>query len=148
MSEENSDNSPDAVACEGRDDSLTAEPSGHVGTRILTGCLVVALIVLTMQWWQLTTERPAPLPWEHSGTFTELFRVDVNNATWVEWMQLDGIGETMAHRIVADRDANGPFNSIEDLQRVDGIGPSTLDRIRTSLTISHESIERSEFESR
>ncbi len=141
MSNENSDDSPDAVVCEGGDDSLAAGRSAHVGTRILTGCLVVALVVLTVQWWQLTTERPAPLPWEHGETFAKLFRVDVNNATWVEWIQLEGIGETMAHRIVADRKANGPFDSIDDLQRVDGIGPSTLDRIRSSLTMTPTSSE-------
>jgi len=147
MSEQTSDESPIPGASESGDAADGAESSSQVGMRVLTGCLVVALTVLTVQWWQLTTDRPERLPWEHDESFDTLFRVDVNNGTWVEWMQLEGIGETMAHRIVADRDANGPFKSIDDLQRVDGIGPATLDRIRSSLTISHEPIERREFES-
>jgi competence ComEA-like helix-hairpin-helix protein len=58
------------------------------------------------------------------------YRIDVNRATWVEWMQLDGIGEITARAIVSDRDANGPFRSIEDVTRVKGIGPKTLEAMR------------------
>ena len=63
------------------------------------------------------------------------FRIDVNSATWVEWGQLDGIGDTMARRIVADREENGPFRSIDELRRVKGIGPKTLERLRPWLSI-------------
>ena len=58
------------------------------------------------------------------------FQIDVNKATWVEWMQLEGIGEVTARKIVADREANGPFKSIDDVLRVKGIGPATLEKIR------------------
>ena len=50
-------------------------------------------------------------------------------------MQLDGIGRELAKRIVEDRNKNGPFLSIDDVGRVQGIGPTTLDRIRERLTI-------------
>ena len=53
-------------------------------------------------------------------------------------MQLKGIGQTLAHRIVADREVNGPFRSVDELLRVEGIGPATLDEIRPWLTIGHE----------
>ncbi|MCH2212123.1 MAG: helix-hairpin-helix domain-containing protein [Fuerstiella sp.] len=105
--------------------------------RFLTGCVFAALLYLTGQWFWLSMQRPDPLPWHQGTSFQKFFRVDINSATWVEWIQLRGIGETMAHRIVADREFNGPFTSIEDLRRVDGIGPSTLDRIRPWLTIGH-----------
>ncbi len=58
------------------------------------------------------------------------FRVDINRATWVEWMQLEGIGELTARRIVEDRDTRGPFHSIDDVRRVQGIGPKTLAKVR------------------
>ena len=58
------------------------------------------------------------------------FQLDVNKASWVEWMQLEGIGEATARKIVADRETNGPFKSIDDVQRVKGIGPATLEKIR------------------
>jgi competence protein ComEA len=58
------------------------------------------------------------------------YRLDINTATWVEWMQLENIGEVTARRIVADREQNGPFPSIESLERVPGIGPKTLESMR------------------
>lgn len=103
--------------------------------RFLKTCLFAAMLMLTGQWLWLSAQRPEPLPWQHGAAFTSFFHVDVNNATWVEWIQLKGIGETMAHRIVAERDINGPFDSVDDLLRVKGIGPSTLAEIRPWLTI-------------
>ncbi len=65
-----------------------------------------------------------------------VFQVDINQATWIEWAQLDGIGQTLAKRIVADRNEQGPFQSVEDLRRVKGIGAKTLDKMRPHLTIA------------
>ena len=65
------------------------------------------------------------------------FKIDVNKAGWVEWMQLEGIGEATAKKIVADREANGPFKSVDDVQRVKGIGPATLEKMRPWL-VYHE----------
>lgn len=48
--------------------------------------------------------------------------VNVNTASAVELVALPGIGEATAAKIVADRDANGPFKAVEDLKRVPGIG--------------------------
>jgi competence protein ComEA len=64
------------------------------------------------------------------------FKVDINRATWVEWMQLPGIGEILARRIVADRTQNGPFESVDGLNRVSGVGTATLDTIRPWLVCS------------
>ncbi len=65
-----------------------------------------------------------------------VFQVDVNTATWIEWAQLDGIGEKLAKRIVADRTEHGPFQSVEDLRRVKGIGAKTLEKMRPHLTFA------------
>jgi len=64
------------------------------------------------------------------------YRIDLNSATWVELTQLRGIGDTFAQRIVEDRDAHGPFSSIDDLQRVSGIGPKTVEKNRRWLQVS------------
>ena len=64
------------------------------------------------------------------------FKVDINKASWIEWMQLEGIGELMARRIEEDRKTNGPFTSVDDLDRVPGIGTVTLDTIRPWLICS------------
>ncbi len=61
------------------------------------------------------------------------FQVDLNEAEWPELVQLPGIGETLARRIVESRRTDGPFPDHEELKRVRGIGPKTLDRIRPYL---------------
>lgn len=96
--------------------------------------VAIFLVVLTTQYALKVVERPVPLTWQRAGT-PSFFEVEINSATWIEWMQLKGIGPALAHRIVADRQHNGPFVSIDDLQRVDGIGPATLDDIRPWLTM-------------
>ncbi len=56
--------------------------------------------------------------------------VDVNTATAAELTGLPGVGPVIAARIVAYRDSAGPFARVDDLVRVRGIGPATLERIR------------------
>lgn len=49
-------------------------------------------------------------------------KVDINAASAAELDALPGIGPATAEKIVADRQSNGPFASVEDLKRVSGIG--------------------------
>lgn len=56
--------------------------------------------------------------------------LNVNTASAHELEALPGIGPALAVRIVDDRTEHGPFKSIEDLDRVRGIGPKTLERLR------------------
>lgn len=66
-----------------------------------------------------------------------LYTLDINEATWVEWAQLDGIGETLARRIVQYRIEHGPFSGIDDVSEVKGIGNKTMERIRPHLRLRH-----------
>jgi competence protein ComEA len=114
---------------------------------LLRICMGILLVILFVEWISVALERPEPLKIQRGETFRSRFRVEVNSATWVEWMQLEGIGISMAHRIVADRTLNGPFHSIDDLTRVPGIGEATLDQIRPWLTIGHDLKKPQSFES-
>lgn len=98
----------------------------------------ILLVILLAEWCWIVTRRPTPILIQRGAEFRRAFRVEINTATWVEWMQLEGIGPALANRIVADRQVNGPFVSIEDLERVPGIGSGTLDRLRPSLILRHE----------
>ena len=50
--------------------------------------------------------------------------------------ELKGIGEVKAKAIVAYREANGPFTSVEELLEVKGIGSATLEKNRDKLTVN------------
>lgn len=61
--------------------------------------------------------------------------VDVNAAGPDELALLPRVGPSLAAAIVADRGARGPFRSLDDLDRVRGIGPATLDGLRPHVTV-------------
>lgn len=57
-------------------------------------------------------------------------RVQINQATARELELLPGIGPVLAASIIEHREANGPFQSEQDLLQVTGIGPAKLEAIR------------------
>jgi competence protein ComEA len=48
--------------------------------------------------------------------------VNINTASAEELSQLSNVGPAKAAAIIADREANGPFRSVQELTRVSGIG--------------------------
>ena len=62
--------------------------------------------------------------------------IDLNTASAQGLESLPGIGPVMAGRIVAHREVNGPFAAVDDVQDVPGIGPKTLESIRSLVTVS------------
>lgn len=61
-------------------------------------------------------------------------QIDVNTATVEELQQLPAIGPKLAERIVAER-TKKPFETIDDLRRVGGIGVKTLEKLRPHVVI-------------
>ena len=62
--------------------------------------------------------------------------VDINTAdVSILAGAIDGVGEKKAATIVAYRDAHGPFNSVDELAKVKGIGAVTVDRNRQNLMV-------------
>ena len=62
-------------------------------------------------------------------------KINLNKATAAELSQLKGIGMKYAEKIVEFRDKNGPFKQVEDLLKVQGIGPKTLEKNKDRITI-------------
>jgi competence protein ComEA len=62
-------------------------------------------------------------------------KININTAeTWL-LEALPGIGEILARRIVDYRTTNGPFQEIDELMRVEGIGPEVFEQIKDRITV-------------
>jgi len=61
--------------------------------------------------------------------------VNINTATVEQLDALPGIGLTAAKAIITYRTENGPFTRVDDLIKVPGIGPETMDQIRDLVTV-------------
>jgi len=62
-------------------------------------------------------------------------KLNINKATLDQLATLYGIGEVKAKAIIEYREKNGGFKSIEDLDKVDGIGSKTVDKLRDKVDI-------------
>lgn len=57
--------------------------------------------------------------------------VNINTANATQLTQLPGVGPAIAQKIIDYRTANGPFNSVDDLTKVPGIGAAKLAQIKS-----------------
>lgn len=61
--------------------------------------------------------------------------ININTADREQLMQLEGIGEKMAQRIIEYRAENGPFETIQDIMKVSGIGEKKFANMRDFITV-------------
>jgi len=62
--------------------------------------------------------------------------IDLNTADGAALESVPGIGKSLSQRILAFRDKNGPFQSVDDLLKVQGIGEKSIQKLRPYLTVS------------
>lgn len=62
-------------------------------------------------------------------------KVNINTAGKEQLMQLTGIGETRAEAILSYREQQGPFRTVEDLMKVEGIKEKTWEKIKEDITV-------------
>lgn len=70
-----------------------------------------------------------------SGTAAAPSLVNINTADASALETLSGVGSATAQAIISDREQNGPFSSIEDLMRVDGIGEKKFAKLKDSICV-------------
>lgn len=61
--------------------------------------------------------------------------LDLNHASAEQLQALPGVGPALSARVVASREAEGPFGSVAELERVRGVGPATRARLEPWLTV-------------
>ena len=117
---------------------MTGKAEPMPGTLIVGG--LIAVMILVAAWrglHQPLIEEPSPTIGEFgfsgadafSGLDEQTFMIDVNHAGVTELQLLRGVGRVLADRIVAHRESHGPFESIDEIVVVHGIGPGTLANI-------------------
>jgi competence protein ComEA len=154
MDHETTDNPPvdqagsDSVSQTGEQNSVPTPPKTvpeeplqssfwltHSDQYFLGTLVIIMLALMGWRWVRVSQFGSEPVEIERLESEQLKYRIDINTATRIEWMQLGGIGETLADRILVYRETNGRFEAIEDLDRVKGIGPKTIARIRKYLTV-------------
>ncbi len=101
----------------------------------VAGGVLIALSAL-LAW--LAASRPvyvAFLPGDEPQRTRPDMRLDLNRTDAASLEALPRLGPALASRIVADREANGPFLSLDDLRRVPGIGERTIDLIAPHVVV-------------
>lgn len=98
--------------------------------------LIVICLLTMAAWWVVRGGfRNELIEFNEAAPLSAEYVVDVNTAAWYEFEPLPNVGEKLAKGIVASREVEGPFTSIEDLARVDGISLKTVERLRPYLRI-------------
>jgi competence protein ComEA len=69
-----------------------------------------------------------------------LAAVNINTATKEELTSLKGVGDKRAQDIIDYRTKNGNFKSVDDLEKVPGIGPGLMKQIRPQVTTTGKTV--------
>lgn len=76
-----------------------------------------------------------PLSTQYAIAYDSEGRLDINMATAEELDAIKGIGESTAEKIIKYREEHGPFDAIEELANVSGIGTKTIEGMRDSICV-------------
>jgi competence protein ComEA len=100
---------------------------------VVATLVVLALVGMAAYWVALGGPRGELIEIDRASPLEARYLVDINSADWPEIAELPDIGETLARRIVDSRASTGVFKDHDDLRRVRGIGPLTLEKLRPYL---------------
>ena len=100
--------------------------TSHASAWRLSAAVITAIAALLTP----ATFSPPPPPAEIPE-----YKIDLNTATRAELQLLPRIGPALANAIVTDREANGPYRTLDELDRVPRIGPRTLITIAPDTTL-------------
>lgn len=70
---------------------------------------------------------------------------NINSADIKELQQISGIGQITAENIVQYRDANGGFDSLDELKNVSGIGPKSFASLKDKITLNEAESDEKEL---
>lgn len=104
----------------------------------LSLCLVLGIFIgrnLRGEFWDLPEKNTHQAEEKTQPAQSGDYRLNVNTATKVQLMELPGIGEVLAERIIAYRENNGAFTSVDSLMEVSGLGEQKLKEIESLIKV-------------
>ena len=99
--------------------------------KIVTAVLLVSMLGLASA--APTAAAPAAAP---KSAASEARPIDLNTADLAALESVPGIGKSLSQRIVSFREKNGPFQSVDDLLKIQGVGEKSIQKLRPYLTVS------------
>ncbi len=120
----------------------TRQPTNENGPRpllrrmdqaVVAVLVLFALVGMAVYWFVEGGPRGELIEIDRAEPLAARYLVDINKADWFEFAELPDVGEITARRIVDSRLKGGPFKDHNDLRRVNGIGPLTLEKMKPYL---------------
>jgi len=120
-------------------DTIRPASPAHPAAIALGGGVLAVLVVVGIGWGVLSgrsdtlrrDEAVAAVASSGEGsTLPAAGMVNLNTATSAQLRSLPGVGAALAERIIEYRRSHGPFERVEQLDNVRGIGPATMARLR------------------
>ena len=114
---------------------LAAFLSGmYLGRNMTGGNIQISALTTQTENPDTSATADTSVPSSSSASSQNNGKVNINTADLSTLMTLKGIGEVYAQRIIDYRTAHGPFTSIDELMKVEGIGTKRFDDIKNSIT--------------
>jgi competence protein ComEA len=95
--------------------------------------VMFALVGMGVYWFVQGGPRGELIEIDRAEPLTARYLVDINKAEWFEFAELPDVGEVLARRIVDSRLTGGAFKDHDDLRRVRGVGPLTMQKLKPYL---------------
>ncbi len=114
------------------------DPSSNaIGRQEQVALMIVwGLIVAGCGWWFFSSRGTGKLvDMDRMPKHPTSWRVDLNTASSAHLNAIPGFGKKTTDAIIRDREKNGPFQTVEDLSRVQGIGLPMVEKVRPFLVV-------------
>jgi len=121
------------------------EPSRGLALLLATSLLALGICQFSLNRPRSATPEPVAVVYHDVSVIAPGLlvagKVDVNEAGSAELVRLNGIGAALASRIIEHREEHGPFETLDDLTAVHGIGAATVEGFRDQACVCEDDVE-------